>query len=425
MLTGVLGRLDRQRILVIGDLMLDRYTIGVVRRVSPEAPVTILQVQREESRPGGAGNAILNFLSLGQEVVAVGRTGADREGEELRRGLEQAGADLRGIVIQPGYQTPLKNRLVAANQQIIRVDLETIEPLPEYFCTQLADQLPELLIGVTAVAISDYGKGLLTRVLLARVIGLARERGIPVIVDPKGRDFSPYAGATLIKPNLAEAIEASGIHGESLERVANRLFAITSADYLMITRSEEGVSLFGRDGQSHYFPARIREVRDVTGAGDTVLAVVAAAMANGLPTEAAAELANIAGAIAVSQFGCARVSLSDLARDLLRRDGSQKVFADDHLLALKQALSGSAYTLLHLRERDGLSSALLRRLRELKEVDVVVHVEAGAPESDLVSALASLVEVDFILLKSSSVHQLAQVLPPAQVVDLRSSPGSA
>lgn len=419
MLAGVLSRLDRRRVLVVGDLMLDRYTMGVVRRISPEAPVSILQVQREESRPGGAGNAILSLLALGQEVVSLGRIGADGGGDQLLTGLRTMGVDLRGLLVEEGYQTPVKNRLIAANQQIIRVDFERIEPLSDVLFAQMPSLVDACLEGVSAVAISDYGKGFLTPRLLSLLIERATSRQIPVIVDPKGRDFSRYALSTLIKPNLNEAYEASGLSGESLEAVAERLFAITRAQHLMITRSEEGISLFEKSGGRYDFPARLREVRDVTGAGDTVLAVGAAALANGLPVAVGTELANVAAGIAVGRFGCAQVTLSDLARDLLQYDAGQKVFADHHLLTLRQALKHSAYALVRLRELDGLSSALLRRLRGLKTPDVVVQVEGGAPDSDLVSALASLVEVDFILIQESSVSQLIATLPPTQLLDLR------
>lgn len=419
MLSGVLSRLDRQRVLVMGDLMLDRYTVGSVRRVSPEAPVTILQVEREESRPGGAGNAILNLLSLGQEVVVVGRTGADVEGESIVKQLRQEGADLGGLFIQSDYQTPLKNRLVAANQQIIRVDRELPQPFTPSLQAELIDRFPHLLQGVSVIAISDYGKGFLTDSLLKQAIAIAQQRQIPVVVDPKGRDFSRYAGSTLIKPNLTEAIEASGLHHAELDQVAERLFSLSPVQHLMITRSEQGISLFNRDGTRRDFASRIQEVRDVTGAGDTVLAVVTAGVANGLLLEEAAELANAAGAISVRQMGCARVSLSDLARELLRIDGAHKVFNDDHLLVLKQALSQSNYTLIQLCEGEGLSLRLLRLLRELKGMDVVVYVEGGAAQSEFIAALASLIEINFILLQPQCVLRLTETSPPSRVIDLR------
>jgi D-glycero-beta-D-manno-heptose-7-phosphate kinase len=304
--------LERRQILLVGDLMLDQYTYGTISRISPEAPVPVLNPQRQESRPGGAGNAALNLVSLDQKVRLLGRVGNDNPGQTIRRALDRDGVDTSAIVIDETTPTPLKNRLIASGQQMMRLDQEEIRPLPIPLEHAFEARLPEILDGVDLVAISDYGKGLLTPSFLQILITAARAAHIPVLIDPKGRDFTRYAGATLLKPNLHEATEAAGLgHEATLDHVADALLA--HVDSLLITRSEKGMSLFRSDHPRVDFPVEALEVRDVTGAGDTVLAVLAAALANALPLDEAAELANRAAALAVARFGCARITTADLA----------------------------------------------------------------------------------------------------------------
>lgn len=189
-LSGMLSRFSPVRVLVIGDFMLDTYTTGKVKRISPEAPVSVLHVQKEESRPGGAGNVVLNLVSLGAKVIAVGRIGYDVAGEQLRDSLESEGVDTENIFLQKGYKTPVKNRLIADAQQVLRVDCETVSSLPESIEEQVLERLSPILDKVNIVAISDYGKGFLSKALLKKIIEMSREKEIPVIVDPKGDDFS-------------------------------------------------------------------------------------------------------------------------------------------------------------------------------------------------------------------------------------------
>ncbi len=292
--------------------MLDQYTYGSIRRISPEAPVPILTPQRQESRPGGAGNAALNLVSLGQSVRLLGRVGNDAPGETLRRELDREGIDTNAIVIDETTPTPVKNRLIASGQQVMRLDQEQIRPLPLPLEHAFEARLPEILAGIDLIAISDYGKGFCTPSFLQTLIAAARAASIPILVDPKGRDISRYAGATLLKPNVHEATEAAGLgHEATLDQVAAQL--LLSVDALLITRSEKGMTLFRSDIDPVDFPVQALEVRDVTGAGDTVLAVLAAALANRFPTEEAVELANRAAALAVARFGCARISLRELS----------------------------------------------------------------------------------------------------------------
>lgn len=418
-LTGVFSQLSSTRVLVIGDLLLDTYTIGKARRISPEAPVAVVHVQREEHRPGGAGNVIVNLISLSATTVAVGRIGDDSAGKLLLKSLQDEGVDIRGILIQPGYSTPVKNRILAENQQIVRVDWESIDPIPEMLEQQMIELLPSLLEGVAVVAISDYGKGLLSRTLLSAVIELSKERGIPVIADPKGIDFAKYNGSTILKPNLGEAYSAANLPPEaSLEQVAVKIHGICDVGTLMVTRSEAGISLFHNNGFRDDFPVKVREIKDVTGAGDTVLAMLTAALANKLSINTAVQLSNVAAGIAIERFGCARVSLSDLARRLLEEDVGNKIFDGEHLFALKEAVRGRKLSLLSISGEKGFSSTLFSVIRQLakhQNHDLLIHVGDATPDPEFIMLLASLHEVNFILLKTESLKSLSLAISPDEV----------
>ncbi|MBI3236272.1 MAG: HldE protein [Chlamydiales bacterium] len=419
-LSGVLSRLSPVRVLVIGDFMLDTYTTGKVRRISPEAPVSVLHVQKEEYRPGGAGNVVLNLVSLGAQVVAVGRIGYDIAGERLRDLLDIEGVDTKNLFVQKGYKTPVKNRLIADAQQVLRVDFETISDLSQEIENLVLSQLAAVLEEVNVVAISDYGKGFLSRHLLQKTISLCLSKNIPVIVDPKGDDFSKYQGATVIKPNLSEAYAAAKLPlEESLEKIASVIFSNCQVGMLLITRSESGISLFLATGERIDFPVRSKEVKDVTGAGDTVLAVISLALANQLDISYGAQLANIAAGMAIERLGCARIELSQIAERLLEYDVENKIFDEEHLYTLKQALKGKRYSVLGLDSTQGMSTALLRSLRKLASRDLekklIVYVRDSQPDEEFVSLLSSFTEVDFIVLQCESLKNLCEIIHPYQV----------
>ena len=365
-LAGTLSHFQPINALVIGDFMLDAYTIGRVKRISPEAPVPVMEVLRQESRPGGAGNVVLNLTALGAKVIAVGRMGADAEGGLLKLALSRAGANLDALLIEDNYRTPVKNRLIADSQQLLRVDLETIAPISSAFEEKVLRLLSRFLPEVKVVVLSDYGKGFLTPSLIDRVISLSKEMNVPVIVDPKGAEFIKYKGATILKPNLSEAYAAAKMPIDApLDAVAERLLQIADIDLLLITRSEAGMSLFDRSLRRTDFPARSREVKDVTGAGDMVLAVISAAVANGLDICSAAQLANIAAGIEIERLGCVQVTISELARRLLEYDTDTKIFDDSHTFALRQVLKDKCYSLLVLPKGQKMSNALFRALHSL------------------------------------------------------------
>jgi rfaE bifunctional protein kinase chain/domain len=418
-LSRIFSRLNPVRVAVIGDFMYDTYTTGKVRRISPEAPVPVLDVLKQEGRPGGAGNVVLNLISLGAQVVAIGRVGADIAGESIVKSLAAEGAGVDGLIVQTPYQTPVKNRLIADAQQVIRVDFEAVTPIPENIEQTVVERLPFLLDGIDILAISDYGKGFLSPSLLMAVIDMAKARGIPVIVDPKGDDFTKYQGATVLKPNLHEAYAAAKMsHTASLEHVAETLFKKVSIDLLMITRSEAGISLFTRQGERLDFPVRSKEVKDVTGAGDTVLAMVSVALGNKLEIADAAQLANIAAGIAIERLGCARINLSDLATRLLEFDVDNKVFDEDHLFALQQALKDKHYVVLGIHSTHGITTALFRSIRKLatREADnkLIIYVRDSEPSEEFISLLSSLDEVDFVVLKCESLKNLCEIIHPQE-----------
>lgn len=419
-LIGMLSRFNPVNVLVIGDLMLDIYTTGKVQRISPEAPVSVLHVQKEENRPGGAGNVALNLVSLGANVIVVGRVDEDMAGEVLLDSLEREGVSIEGVVIQKGFKTPVKNRFIADAQQVLRVDFETVSLIPEEIEQQVVQKLPSLLENVNIVAISDYGKGFLSRSLLMAVIEMARNKGVPVIVDPKGEDFSKYHGATVLKPNLAEAYASAKLSRDiSLDQAAGVILRSCNVDMLLITKSEAGMSLFNKEGQRFDFPVRSKEVKDVTGAGDTVLAMISMAMANGLDLKYAAQMANIAAGMAIERLGCARINLSDMAVRLLEFDVDNKIFDEEHLFALQQALQGKCYAVLGIDSNSGMTTALFRNLRKLatrdQEKKLIIYVRDSDPDEEFISLLSSLSEVDFIVLKCESLKNLCEIIHPHEV----------
>lgn len=425
-LTKTLRQIAESKILVIGDILLDTYTIGQAKRISPEAPVAVLKVEHEEHRPGGAGNVVLNLLSLGAQVAAVGRIGADPMGETLKQALAAEGVDVRGMVVQQSYPTPVKNRVIAGHQQIVRIDRETIINLPPPLEKEIISLLPTLLSDVDVIAISDYGKGFLTKKVLQAVIQEGKARNIPVIADPKGSDFSKYSGVTILKPNLGETFAAANMMPEEcLDEAAQRILSKTAVDVLMVTRAESGISLYFQNGECRRdFPVKIREVKDVTGAGDTVLAVLAWALANKIALDEATELSNIAAGIAIERFGCARVSLAELAKRLLDSDVANKVFDVEHLSALIEVLRGRRFILLSVSSMEGLTSTIFQSIRKLREKAdaLIVFIRDENPCEEFVNILSSLHEVDFLILNHENLkHFTPDEIYIVENADLRRS----
>jgi D-glycero-beta-D-manno-heptose-7-phosphate kinase len=302
------GRVKQCRVLVVGDVMLDRYWFGDVERISPEAPVPVVKVQRTEERLGGAANVARNVAALGTEAGLLAVLGQDDAANRVRRLLVESSITTH-LHADPKLTTTVKLRVVGRRQQMLRADFES-NPDHEVLRDQL-DAFKRLLPAYDAVVLSDYGKGGLAHI--AEMIAAARGAGKRVLVDPKGDDYSRYAGAYIVTPNLAELRAVVG-HWRSesdLTERAQKLRVQLNLDALLLTRSEEGMTLYTRDGQRSV-PAQAREVFDVTGAGDTVIAVLAVALAAGMELWEAVKVANRAGGIVVGKLGTATVSYEEL-----------------------------------------------------------------------------------------------------------------
>ena len=304
-------RIEQSHVLVVGDAMLDRYWFGAVDRISPEAPVPVVRVHpdKHEERLGGAANVAWNVKSIGAHPSLLTAIGDDEHGRRLEALLEKEGIETL-FSRDPRLTTIVKLRVIGRSQQLLRIDFEE-EPDHEVLVA-MQEPYERALKKANVVLFSDYGKGGLTHIL--QMIGLARAAGHPVLVDPKGSDYSRYAGATAITPNRAELAQVIGAWSSEaqLQERAQALRESLRLDALLLTRSEEGMSLFDADGHVQ-IPAQAREVFDVTGAGDTVIATLAAMMAGGLSLREAMPIANRAGGIVVGKFGTANVSYDELS----------------------------------------------------------------------------------------------------------------
>ena len=331
-----LPRFDQARVLVVGDVMLDRYWHGATSRISPEAPVPVVRIGQVEDRPGGAGNVALNIASLGTPAWLIAATGDDEAADSLQTRLKAAGVfcDFARI---PDAQTITKLRVISQHQQLIRLDHE--EAFHSLSSDILEEKTAALLDNMGAVVLSDYNKGTLQN--HQQLIRTARARNIPVLVDPKGTDFERYRGATVITPNLHEFETVVGHCKDEQDLVdkGQKLMQELELEALLITRSEHGMTLICKDRQEVHLPARAREVFDVTGAGDTVISTLAAALAAGSELPQAAAIANIAAGIVVGKLGTATISMPELRREVNRELGAERgvVTTDQLIIAIEDA----------------------------------------------------------------------------------------
>lgn len=320
------------QVLVFGDVMLDRYWQGPTSRISPEAPVPVVKVQDIENRAGGAGNVALNIATLGAKAGLFGITGDDENANDLEYMLNTKGVNC-GFLRHESSPTITKLRILSRNQQLIRLDFE--EAFHDIDLTPIYQQFDEQVAAAGAVILSDYNKGAL--IDPQRLIQAARKAGTPVLVDPKGSDFSPYKGATLITPNLAEFEAVVGYckDDETLLAKGKALLEEHDLTALLITRSEKGMTLIQRDAEPLTLPTRAREVYDVTGAGDTVISVLATSLAAGQSLEHATAFANIAAGIVVGKLGTATVTSDELRTDIRsEQHGGAAFFDEDELMQL-------------------------------------------------------------------------------------------
>jgi len=334
----------KARVMVVGDLMLDRYWHGNTSRISPEAPVPVVKVGDEEQRPGGAGNVALNISRLGAKVSLIGLTGDDHNAIALQRQLEDEGVDCNFLPIA-GKSTITKLRIISRHQQLIRLDFE--DGFEGYDLQALQSLFSEQLAEADVVVLSDYGKGTLSQA--AWFIQQVKAAGKQVLVDPKGSDFTRYKGSTLITPNLTEFEHIVGecSNDEELVKKAEDLVALFDLTALLVTRSERGMTLVQQSQEVFHLPTQAREVFDVTGAGDTVIAVLAASLAAGQTLQQATALSNLAAGIVVGKLGTATASKSELQLAIAEEDRVQSSIVDqEQLLEIMRALQDKGETIV-------------------------------------------------------------------------------
>ncbi|WP_292655830.1 D-glycero-beta-D-manno-heptose-7-phosphate kinase [Nitratifractor sp.] len=424
----------RPRLLVVGDLMIDHYLWGKTERISPEAPVPVIDVRQETEVLGGAGNVVNNLVALGARVEVASVIGADADGERLEQMLRALDVGTSAILKDGSRTTTRKSRVIASHQQVIRFDSETRQPVTAESEAKLLARIGKLLDeGIDTVLISDYGKGVLTEGVTQGVIALAKERGIRVMVDPKGRDYAKYRGATAITPNRKEASEATGIaivDETSLREAGFRLKEELELERAIITLSEEGMAIFG--DEMRVIPTVAKEVYDVTGAGDTVIATLGYVRACGGSIDEAARIANAAAAVVVGKLGSAtatwdeiiayekalhesttehriksREELAETVRHL-KKEGRKIVFTNGcfdilhlgHVKYLQKAAGFGDVLIVGLNSDDSV--------RRLKGSDRPVN-----PEYDRAYLLAALEAVDYVtIFDEDTPYELIRIVEP-------------
>jgi len=429
-----LGAFAALTVLVAGDFMLDEYLWGRVERISPEAPVPVVAVERENHTLGGAGNVVNNLVALGARVEVLGLVGEDHPARLVREELARLGVPPEGLFTDPARRTSRKTRVMGNSQQVVRIDRETRVPAPSGLAARALDYFASRLPQLDALVLSDYAKGALTAALVKELISRARAQGLTVVVDPKGEDYSPYAGATVLTPNRREAeaaLKTSLARREDLLKGGRRLQKALGLDNLLITLGAGGMMLFRREGGEVPIPARAREVFDVSGAGDTVAAVMALGLARWQDPVLAATLANAAAGVVVGKVGTAPVFKAELEQELGRR-GTR---LEDKILALpdlrlqvshlqaqgkKVVFTNGCFDLLHAGHIKFLEDS--RRLGDALVVAVDTDASVrqvkgeGRPvlgEAQRLRILAALEAVDFVtLFASGQLPEILQSLKP-------------
>ncbi|GBE30837.1 MAG TPA: D-glycero-beta-D-manno-heptose-7-phosphate kinase [Bacteroidetes bacterium] len=311
----VLERMRDKRVVVIGDFMLDRYIWGEVSRISPEAPVVVVEANEDAQRPGGAGNVVLNLTSLGASCDAIGLIGDDENGRNLVQLLEQHGANTEGMIVANDRPTTVKTRVIAGNQQLLRVDREKKGEAAVNVQGQLVERVRGAIESADAVILQDYNKGLLTASLIRETIAVASEYDVPVMVDPKSNHFFEYQHATLFKPNLREAENALGVElhkTAEVEQACRELKDRLQAEAVLITRGSQGMMLLDGDNNPVHVEPKPRRISDVSGAGDTVISTITLAMISGLDGAKAVRLATHAAEYVVGRVGVVPITPEDL-----------------------------------------------------------------------------------------------------------------
>jgi rfaE bifunctional protein kinase chain/domain len=306
----MLEKFSEVKVLIVGDVMLDRYCWGSVSRISPEAPVPVVNLEKTEVTLGGAANVAANVVGLGAKAILVGVIGKDEEAKTFPIFLHEKGISSDDLIETESRPTTVKTRIVAHNQHIVRVDQESTNQLTSNEEEKVWSKIKEVFNQADIVIISDYAKGLLTDNLILRLITLGNEQSKPILVDPKGKDYAKYRGATLLTPNKREAYQATLI--ENVEKAGQDLMQKLDLKALLITQGEDGMTLFERKNKPFKLNALARKVYDVTGAGDTVIATLAVAFASGFSLSESANLANIAAGFVVEKVGTTAIDIKEL-----------------------------------------------------------------------------------------------------------------
>ena len=387
-LSTILPKLRGQNILVIGDLMIDEYLWGKVERISPEAPVEVVEIEKEDRTLGGAGNVVKNLVSLHANVYIGSVIDAGRNGDLILTKLERLGVPLNGLFKDSSKISSVKTRIISSenNQQILRLDRETRTPINKENEDKIINFVEATMNKCGAVIISDYMKGVLTERVLRETIQLARDCNVATIVDPKGDNYQKYCGATVITPNKREIAAALGImiKGEDeLRKAGKEILTQLDAEAILITRGKEGMTLFQRDKEVIDIPTRAKEVYDVTGAGDTVVSVLGVGIASGLSFEDAAEIANIAAGIVVGKVGTATVSIEELleyegprrahAKKLKQRRELKTLVEQERLVGKTIVFVNGCFDLLHVGH--------VKLLEEAKSLGDVLVVGVNSDKS--------------------------------------------
>jgi D-beta-D-heptose 7-phosphate kinase/D-beta-D-heptose 1-phosphate adenosyltransferase len=315
------SKFDQCHLLVVGDLMIDEYVWGEVERISPEAPVQVVVVRNEEYTLGGSGNVVNNLTALGARVSVLGVTGAGQNGKLLTAKLKDFGVDTRGIIREAARATTKKTRIIANHQQVLRIDRETTQGVAPQTFQSITELAEKIIPTVDVILISDYGKGLITRPLVNKLVEIARSSDKTIIADPKGLDFSKYSGVSVLTPNKKEASLASGVEivdEKTLIAAGQNLLDVCDVEKLLITCGKDGMLLFEPGQKPFKMSTKAREVYDVSGAGDTVIAALGLGLAVGLSCKEAVSMANTAAGIVVGKVGTATVSKKELSQSLER-----------------------------------------------------------------------------------------------------------
>lgn len=417
---------EQASVLVVGDVMLDRYWHGNTSRISPEAPVPVVKINQLEDRPGGAANVALNIAALGAKICLIGATGNDEAAVSLTDTLKSAGVEthFQHITSQP---TIIKLRVMSRHQQLIRIDFE--EPF-KINKEALTNDVKKFLATTNVLLLSDYGKGTLQN--YQQLISLAKAHNIPVLVDPKGNDFSIYQGATLLTPNLSEfeAIVGSCCDEKQLIEKGQQLIEHLQLEGLLVTRGEQGMTLLRKNQQELHLPARAREVFDVTGAGDTVISTLAAALGAGIELTEAVALANLAASIVVAKLGTASISAPELRRAIQRDSSSGRgiISLEQLMIAVNEArergekivFTNGCFDILHaghvayLEQARALGGRLIVAVNDDASVTRLKGI--GRPINTLdrrMAVLAGLVAVDWVIgFSEATPERLLKIIKP-------------